>query len=525
MELLPASDPEDVVDRVRALQIRALDEDDRALRDMGLSDPEDAKAVLRRIFDRLKALRQENKALRAVQDAVGVESPDDVVDAVESLLEQADAYQDYREVLREAGFERPEFALEAINSMEEQLDQLYNEKAATERTEPGAGLDEEGDTFDQLQALLAREEKLQRELGVSNPNAVVEMVEGLQDQLEDLYRDRDDDIDSIFAPAAPSSETGQVLEEEFGVSDPEAAAMMLNDLTDQLDELYTGRERLAELNLNGADDAIQMVRSMQSQLESLYERQEQMSEHGIDGIDYALSVIENMEAQLGELYEERQDAAETNGVPSLEEATLRLEEMEQKLASLTEEKERLQETRDRLQAQIDDLEAELGTGDPEAISGLVQSLEEQLQEVYEERERLASQPSFDEEALLAEGTLAQLDEMDPEALNDLPVGVFGLDPHGVVERANERALHWPDVVAETPDALLGRSFFDEIAPGTDNTLFRGQFEDGVEAGAIDEAFRYTYVGERPSLTNLAVHLYSESDQSSYWVVFQVLDRY
>lgn len=446
MDFLPASTPDEVVDRVRALHTQQLEADTEALADQGM-DPETARARLERLFDRLRTLRRETEVLGDLQDRLDADTPDQLIDTVESLREQADVAEEQRSVLREAGFDRPEVAIRAIESMKQQLDELYTEKEATERTDAGGALRSEGDTFDQLQALLAREEKLQRELGVSNPDEVVEMVEGLTDQLEELYVDRDveQDRDASFAPAAPSTE--RTLETELGVSDPETAAVMLEDLTDQLDTLYEDRVRLAEMDLEGPEDAVAMLKSMERQLESLYESQKQLSDRGIDNIDHALSAIESLEAQLDELYEARDEKA----VPSV------------------------------------------------------------------------SPEPADEGPLLSADTRQRLSDMDREALHDLPVGLFRVDDHGVVQWANEQALRWPDATADAPEALTGAPFFEEVAPAAASALFQGRFVEGVEAGEMDESFVYTYVGAESTATNIRVHLYSGTDQSTHWIVFQILE--
>ena len=445
MDLLPASTPDEVVDRVRALHIQQLETDAEALADQGM-DPETARARLERLFDRLRTLRRETEVLGDLQDRLDADTPDQLVDTVESLREQADIAEEQRSVLREAGFDRPEVAIRAIESMKQQLDELYTEKEATERTDAGGALRSDGDTFDQLQALLAREEKLQRELGVSNPDEVVEMVEGLTDQLEELYVDRDvkRDRDASFAPAAP---TERALETELGVSDPETVAVMLEDLTDQLDTLYEDRVRLAEMDLEGPEDAVAMLKSMERQLESLYKSQKQLSDRGIDNIDHALSAIESMEAQLSELYEARDEKA----APAV------------------------------------------------------------------------SPEPADEGPLLSADTRQRLADMDREALHDLPVGLFRVDDHGVVQWANEQALRWPDATADAPEALTGTSFFEEVAPAAASALFEGRFVEGVQAGEMDESFVYTYVGAESTATNIRVHLYSGTDQSAHWIVFQILE--
>jgi photoactive yellow protein len=523
MDLLPASKPEEVVDQVRELQISVLDEEAEALEDMGLTDAEEAKTVLQRIFQRLQKLRRENQALQHLQEAVGADSPDEVAASIDELRERVRTLEKQQRVLSEAGYDRPEHVLQALDSMEQQLDELYGEKEATEQSGPETEFLDDGDTFDQLQALMAREEKLQRELGVSSPDAVVEMVEGLSDQLEDVYRDRDDEVsNSIFAPAPEQPDSPNPLEEELGVSNPDDVITMINDLKDQLDALYADRRRLAEHNLNGADDAIQMLESMQRQLESLYEGQAEMSEHGINGVNHALSMIDSMEAQLSELYEERYQLAQ-QGVDDPDTLSLRIETLEDKLSSLREEKEALRERRDRLQTQFEELEAELGTDDPTEISELVGSLEAQLEDLYQNREEDARpQPVPDDAPVLADDTIAELEDLDQDALNALPAGVFCVDDQGNILRANDTALQWPDAVADAPEALAGANFFEDVAPASNNALFRGRFEDGVGAGQIDERFFYTYVSEHAPPTNLVVHLHSKPTEAAYWILFRLL---
>lgn len=531
MDLLPASAPDDVVDHVRELQVSVLDDEAETLDDMGLADADEAKTVLRRIFERLQTLRRKNQDLQRAQEAMGVDASRDLVDEIESLQERVRAFEDQKDALDDAGFEQPIHALEALHSMEEQLRELYEEKQATEQTDVDTQLRMEGDTFDQLQALLAREEKLQRELGVSNPDAVVEMVEGLSDQLDELYQDRDSEsaTDSIFSPSEASVMSAErMLEEEFGVSDPETLTTMVNDLTEQLDELYSERERLAELGLQGTDDAVEMLENMQRQLETLYERRQELAEREVGDFDHALSLIDSMEDQLNAIYDERHELASQQDLESPDEVAARLEELEAELQTLVEEKEALRKKRDDLQAQLDELRDELGLDDPNAISDLIHSLEDQLQEVYAEREEMTSASlnrSLDEGDLLNADTLARLDEMDKGALDALTVGLFKLDDEGIVRDANQQALQWPDVLAESLKGIVGKNFFSDVAPGTDNTLFRGRFEEGVASGSMDEPFTYTYVSEAVSPTNLAVHLYSSSHHSSYWIVFAVLEQY
>ncbi len=524
MDVLPTSAPEDVVDQVRELQISILDEEAEALEEMGLADAEEAKTVLQRIFDRLQKLRRENQALQHLQEVVNANAPDEIADSVGELRERLQTLEQQQEILADAGFEKPEYAVQALANMKEQLNELYDEKEAAERSISDTDGEDDRDTFDQLQALMAREEKLQRELGVSSPDAVIEIVEGLTTQLEDLYRNRDEESSSepAFASASRSSSSQEKLEAEIGVSDPDALIDMVNDLTSQLDELYEGRKRLAEFDLNGADEAVEMVRSLQHQLEALYEQQDQMAKKGINGVDHALSMIESMEQQLSDLYDERQRLAR-EGVSLPPEVLSRLDELEKNIHALIEEKEMLQNKRDHLQTQFNELEEQVAAGDADTVTELIDRLEAQLEKAYEsfdEGDPRDSSPH--DEPLLAEETIAQLEELDDEALDSLPAGIFCLDDQGTIRRTNENVLQWPDVEVDDAHALIEKNFFEDVAPATKNVLFWGRFQDGVDEDEMDEQFFYTYVDQQANPTNLAVHFHRKPDQSANWILFRIV---
>jgi len=523
MDVLPTSEPEEVVNQVRSLQIQALEEEPEALGEVGLADVEEAETVLQRIFDRLQSLREDNRTLQRLQDLVDAESPDAAAASIKDLYDRVQTLEDQQQVLADAGFKRPEYAVQALASMKQQLDELYGEKEATERSVPDADFEVNGDTFDQLKGLMAREEKLQRELGVSSPDAVIEIVEGLTEQLEDLYQDRDADTsaESIFAPSGSSSSPTSKLEEVLGTTDPDTVLEMVEGLTDQLNALYESRERLADLNLNGADEAIEMVQSMQKQLDVFHEKQAQLSEHDIGGIDHALSMIESMEAQLSALYDERNRLAEEE--PEIpDEILTQLDELEDKLDALIEEREILRDKRDRIQNQFSELETQLGNGNSEAVTDIIGNLEAQLEEVDEGKSSTALGQASPEQPPLPNDALDNLDNYDDETLDDLPAGTFCVDDQGIVRRVNENVLDWPDVEVNDADALLGHNFFDEVAPATKNVLFEGRFEEGLDEGEMDEYFFYTYVSKKDATTNLLVHLYRKPKASLNWIVFRVL---
>lgn len=452
MDLLATTDPNEVVDRVRELQIQVLDEEAERLDDLGLPDNQDAETVLRRIFRRLQDLRRENQTARTLQTAVDANSPEEAIETVETLQDRLATLEQQQETLSDAGFEDSEQALQAIKQLKRELETVRQK---------GEGSDQ---------------------------------------------------------PSA-SARAEDVMEEELGLSDPEAIVEMIHDLTDQLKGLYGAQERLTDVNLDGPEEAVEMMQTMQNELESLYEQRKKLSERGLASIDHALSMIDSIEAQLTDVYEDRDTQTDVKLSTGADD---RLEELEDELETLADEKSALREKRDHLRGQLQVLENNVGTDDPRAISDLIGSLEEQLQTVYDKRkeqEERRSVPS--EETVLDPETIEELEQLNDGELDALSAGLFCVDDQGTIRRANENALSWPDVPAESTDALRGENFFTDVAPGTNNALFRGRFEDGIEAGAMDDQFVYTYVGEHSSATNVAVHLHRKEDQTVSWIAFTV----
>ena len=531
-DILSVDRAEAVTGRVRELRLDALQDRAEVWAKPAEGGDEAARRVLSEIRDHLRALRDRSDALDALCDALDAPDARTAAQRVQALKKERDDLRAAQQSFRQAGFDDPEDALEMIRTMEAQLDQLYGEKESTLKSERRAEeIAEKGGTFEQLEALLAREEKLQRELGISSSDEIIAMVNGLVDQLEDLY-DRQGaarpesvngtSVDAPFDRLEELLDREQTLQDELGVSSPDEVVAMVRGLTRQLEDLYTARERLARVNLDDADSVIEMVNSMKAQLEVLYEDQERLSNQGIDGVDHALSMIESMEAQLTDLYEKQQ----THGA-----SDEKLQRLHEQLESLRREKEDLLERREALEAEnasyaqtVSALEDTLGTSNPETISSLVDSMEKQLADVYQSQESPADPEATPPPPLIDRSDLEEIDSRSAEELHALPVGAFCLADDGTVRRANRAALQWPSAEAASPDALTGRDFFFDLAPATNNPPFRGRFSRGVREENLDTRFSYTYVARDVPLTGFVVQMYRTGDDAN-WILFQpVTDR-
>jgi len=80
-----------------------------------------------------------------------------------------------------------------------------------------------------------------------------------------------------------------------------------------------------------------------------------------------------------------------------------------------------------------------------------------------------------------------LDQLDDTALDDLPFGVVCLD-HGTVVRFNRTEAERSGIQRWR---ALGRSFFDDVAPGRENRTLAAHidaFLAGREAGSVTHTF-------------------------------------
>ena len=114
-----------------------------------------------------------------------------------------------------------------------------------------------------------------------------------------------------------------------------------------------------------------------------------------------------------------------------------------------------------------------------------------------------------------DGVGERLRHADPDTLDAADFGIIKIDDEGVVEFFNQ----WEsDLSGVAKDEAEGRNFFTQVAPCTNNRLFRGRFKKGVRRGELDESFTYTYTYKmRPTLVE--VHLYRD-EAANNWIMVQ-----
>lgn len=74
-------------------------------------------------------------------------------------------------------------------------------------------------------------------------------------------------------------------------------------------------------------------------------------------------------------------------------------------------------------------------------------------------------------------------------LDDLPYGAIQVDAAGTIHRYNRAEAR---LSGRDRGDVIGRNFFDDIAPCTDLPAFRGRFEAGIAQGNLDLAFEFVF---------------------------------
>ena len=447
-------------------RLEALSEKHRPLAEAGLEGEEavalieNMKAQLDDLYRRVEDRPEAADRLEAIEEVLGIstrQEAEQLAELAEQMETQLTVLYEEKEKLQDLGLSSIEDAVSMIESMESQLDDLYEDKKSLGDTQLEDT--EEQSTFQQLEALYAERQRLQQALGVSSAEDVIEMVETLTSQVEDLYTGRDAEVDPQERHEArlwPSEEAD--APDASGEPPPDDPSLTVRSLERQLEALYREKETLLRQGLQSAEEAVERLQAQQQQIEGL-RHENQTHEHRFDRLRSAFG---------------------------------------------TEQVSRVVEL-------VQALEAETGTSLAEVRPGLPDAPDAPTDYgVHIE----AAAPLVDAD------TLDQLDAMSDDALEALDVGAVQLRDDGTVAALNDAAFRLPDLPDRTDRAaVLGEHFFRDLAPSTDNGLFFGRFREGRRRGELDARFPYTFAGPSGAAA-FTVHLYRGPGREATWLLFQ-----
>jgi photoactive yellow protein len=112
--------------------------------------------------------------------------------------------------------------------------------------------------------------------------------------------------------------------------------------------------------------------------------------------------------------------------------------------------------------------------------------------------------------------LKDLTKMTPAQIDELDFGVVKVDDQGVIQVYN---TYESELGKVSPMVAIGKNFFTEIAPCTNNRLFFGRFQDGVKKGQLNLSMPYTFTYKmRP--TNVTIQMYRDEATKTNWVLVE-----
>ncbi|MCH2534500.1 MAG: hypothetical protein MK008_08675 [Bdellovibrionales bacterium] len=103
--------------------------------------------------------------------------------------------------------------------------------------------------------------------------------------------------------------------------------------------------------------------------------------------------------------------------------------------------------------------------------------------------------------------IAKISSLTQEEANQHDVGIVEVDDTGKILLYNKYEQELAGIGLEN---AKDKNFFTQVAPCTNNRLFMGTFKSGVQSGALDKSFNYTFTYKiKP--TPVTIHLYKDAE--------------
>jgi photoactive yellow protein len=440
------------------------------------------EAELHPLNEHLRTLIDDGSRVLEHSDASSEEgalsaTPSTIPDVLDALRQHVEALQhrlnaadsNTSEKLARAGIGSAEDAIDMIESMSVQLSELYSAQEAM--LDQAQGGNDGQSTFQQLEALYAEQDKLQRELGISDADSLISMVETMSAQLSDLYEERDDD--AIEAPS-DSSESAPRQEEPS----PSSQTSMLDDQQEA---------SIREDDTPEDDDTLAIVHMLQEKAETLAAAVERLQTR-TEEQEKAIEQLERTQSMPASTDSDSEQTSKSVASESADDGDARAHS---------------KDSSDAVPDADSNAEPKSASDSPATESGETSRFE-----------LSASEPVFDTEQLNA------LHTAEPSRWDDHSVGVVQLDDDGTVQYVNEAACQLPRLQNATPDEVVGQNFFTDLALSTNNDLFRGRFERGTECDAMQVCFPYTFIAPGYAPTVFNVHMHRHPRASSNWILLE-----
>lgn len=107
----------------------------------------------------------------------------------------------------------------------------------------------------------------------------------------------------------------------------------------------------------------------------------------------------------------------------------------------------------------------------------------------------------------------QVSKMSDKDLDDMSFGAIKLDAKGNILQYNAAE---GEITGRNPDEVIGKNFFDDVAPCTKTDDFYGKFKEGVKNNDLNVLFEYQF-DYKMSPTKVKVHMKKALVGEEFWV--------
>ncbi len=109
-----------------------------------------------------------------------------------------------------------------------------------------------------------------------------------------------------------------------------------------------------------------------------------------------------------------------------------------------------------------------------------------------------------------ENRLAKMSDRD---VDGLAFGAIKLDKNGNILLYNAAE---GQITGRKPEEVIGKNFFDQVAPCTKSPKFFGAFKKGVERGDLNAMFEYEF-DYKMNPVKVKVHMKKDLNDDFYWI--------
>jgi len=108
----------------------------------------------------------------------------------------------------------------------------------------------------------------------------------------------------------------------------------------------------------------------------------------------------------------------------------------------------------------------------------------------------------------------KLSDLSDVEVDQLSFGAIQLDGEGNILFYNAAE---GGITGRDPKSMIGKNFFNEVAPCTKSQEFYGRFKEGVEKDDLSVLFEYTF-DYKMTPTKVKVHMKKALAGDGYWIL-------